>query len=91
MYIRQLKQNIYQRWDQVIVWQVTSKSQFIALKSRVKSRVKTGKSRVKSRVKGNKSQVKSKVLQFDFRVFSSLFNRKIKYIQIRYGCKICIN
>ncbi len=39
-----LKWFISQRWDKVVVLQVTSKSQVFAFKSRVKSQVKTGRS-----------------------------------------------
>ncbi len=37
----------HQKWDKVIVLQVTSESQVFALHVQVKSQVKTGKSRVK--------------------------------------------
>ncbi len=42
--------HINQRWDKVIVLQVTSKSQVFTLKYQIRSQVNAGKSRVKSKV-----------------------------------------
>ena len=61
-----------QRWDQVIVLQVSSKSQVFILKSQVKSQVKSSKSESsrKSRQTTFKSSPKSETLNFkSFQVF----------------------
>ncbi|XP_062418993.1 uncharacterized protein LOC134131245 [Pungitius pungitius] len=62
--IQNSNQNFTQRWDQVTVRQVTSKSQVIALESRVKSSQRRSKSQVESQVTANKSQVESQVVPF---------------------------
>ena len=51
---------LIQRWEQVTVLQVTSKSQVFLIKSRVNSQVKTCESQVESKVKMWKSRVRSK-------------------------------
>lgn len=47
----------YQRWEQIIVLQITSRSQVLAFKSPGKSHIKTGKSQVKTDIIQVKVQV----------------------------------
>ena len=61
---------LYQRWDQVTIFQVQVESQVFAVKSQVKSQVKAGKSvksQVKSQVKAAKSKSSLKSCHYRFK------------------------